>query len=177
VKLLPSAATTRARSASRRLLLAAVVPAVAVLSVTGVALSQAGASPVSPPAAPAARAAVHQPVLGRAAGTFSRATGLGKIRPRRIDFGGDPTSFVKRITWHSWGGLRARGTGRAVWVPPGQPTSSGRVQNVTIVGFHRGMCHGTFMYRAVEWFFPQHHQHFTTHHYANVCAGHWVGAS
>lgn len=168
MKLLPSAATIRARSASRRLLAVAVVPAAAVLSLTGVAVSQAGA---------AAPAAVHQPVLGRAAGTFSRATGLGKVRPRRIDFGGDPTSFVKRISWHSWGGLRAKGTGRAVWVPPNQPVSNGRIQNVTIVAFHRGMCHGTFMYKAVEWYFPQHHQHFTTRHYANVCAGHWVGTS
>jgi hypothetical protein len=64
-----------------------------------------------------------------------------------------------------------------VWVPPNQPVSNGRIQNVRIVGFHRGMCNGTFMYKAVEWFFPQHHQHFTTHHYANVCAGHWVGTS
>jgi hypothetical protein len=167
VKLLTSAATTRARSASRRLLAVAVVPAVAVLGLTGVALSPAGAAP----------AAVHQPVLGRAAGTFNRATGLGKVRPRRIDLGGDPTSFVKRITWHRWGGLRAKGTGRAVWVPPGQPVSHGRIQNVTIVGFHRGICHGTFMYKAVEWYFPQHHQHFTVHHFANVCAGHWVGIS
>lgn len=172
MKLLPSAVTTRARSASRRLLLAAVVPAVAVLSLTGVALSQAGAASAAP-AAPA----VHQPVLGRASGDFSRATGLGKVRPHRIDFGGDPTSFVKRITWHSWGGLRAKGTGRAVWVPPNQPVSNGRIQNVTIVGFHRGMCDGTFMYKAVEWYFPQHNQHFTIHHYANVCAGHWVGTS
>jgi hypothetical protein len=171
VKLLPSAATTRARSASRRLLAVAVVPAVAVLSLSGVAVSQAGAAPAAP------AAAVHRPVLGRAAGSFSRATGLGKVRPHRIDLGGDPTSFVKRITWHSWGGLRATGTGRAVWVPPDQPVSNGRIQNVRIVGFHRGMCNGTFMYKAVEWFFPQHHQHFTTHHYANVCAGHWVGTS
>jgi hypothetical protein len=168
VKLLTTAATTRARSASRRLLAVAVVPAAAVLSLTGVAVSQAGAAPAP---------AVHQPVLGRASGDFSRATGLGKVKPRRIDFGGDPTSFVKRITWHSWGGLRATGTGRAVWVPPDQPVSNGRIQNVRIVGFHRGMCNGTFMYKAVEWFFPQHHQHFTTHHYANVCAGHWVGTS
>jgi hypothetical protein len=171
VKLLSTTATTRARSASRRLLAVAVLPAVAVLSLTGVAVSQAGAAPA------ATAHAVHQPVLGRASGDFSRATGLGKVRPRRIDFGGDPTSFVKRITWHSWGGLRARGTGRAVWVPPNQPVSNGRIQNVTIVAFHRGMCHGTFMYKAVEWFFPQHHQHFTRHHYANVCAGHWVGTS
>jgi hypothetical protein len=171
VKLLSTTATTRARSASRRLLSVAVLPAVAVLSLTGVAVSQAGAAPA------AAAPAVHQPVLGRASGNFSEATGLGKVKPRRIDFGGDPTSFVKRITWHSWGGLRARGTGRAVWVPPGQPTSNGRIQNATIVAFHRGMCHGTFMYKAVEWFFPQHHQHFTRHHYANVCAGHWVGTS
>jgi len=168
VKLLTTAATTRARSASRRLLAVALVPAAAVLSLTGVAVSQAGAAPAP---------AVHRPVLGRASGNFSDATGLGKVRPRRIDFNGDPTSFVRRITWHSWGGLRAKGTGRAVWVPPGQPTSNGRIQNATIVGFHRGMCDGTFMYKAVEWYFPQHHQHFTIHHYANVCAGHWVGAS
>ena len=170
MKLLSTTATTRARSASRRLLSVAVLPAVAVLSLTGVAVSQAGAAPAPAPAA-------HQPVLGRASGNFSHATGLGKVRPRRIDFGGDPTSFVKRITWHSWGGLRAKGTGRAVWVPPNQPVSNGRIQNVRIVGFHRGMCDGTFMYKAVEWYFPQHHQHFTTHHYANVCAGHWVGTS
>ena len=170
MKLLSTTATTRARSASRRLLSVVVLPAVAVLSLTGVTVSQAGAALAPAPA-------VHQPVLGRASGNFSEATGLGKVRPRRIDFGGDPTSFVKRITWHSWGGLRARGTGRAVWVPPGQPTSNGRIQNATIVAFHRGMCHGTFMYKAVEWFFPQHHQHFTRHHYANVCAGHWVGTS
>jgi hypothetical protein len=128
VKLLPSAVTTRARSASRRLLAVAVVPAVAVLSLTGVALSQAGAAPAA-----LAAPAVHQPVLGRASGDFSRATGLGKVRPRRIDFGGDPTSFVKRITWHSWGGLRARGTGRAVWVPPRNVRRDVHVQSRRVV--------------------------------------------
>ena len=44
-----------------------------------------------------------------------------------------------------------------------------------MVAFHLGRCHGTLMYKAVEWFFPQHGQSFSPVNYENVCAGTFHG--
>jgi len=115
------------------------------------------------------------PTLGRPAGVFARGEGFGQVRPSRIFNGGDPTGLVTHITWKSWGGARASGTGTSDYVGPGQSVATGTPQPVTVVAFSRGACHGRYMYRAVEWYFPGHGQRFSPHRYENICTGSYVG--
>jgi hypothetical protein len=130
-----------------------------------------GSAPASSGSAPAGG-----PTLGRLAGVFSRGAGFGQVRPARIFNGGDPTGLVTRITWSSWGGGKATGTGTSVYVAPGQSNAQGRLQSATVVAFRLGSCHGTVMYRAVEWYFPQHGQKFSASHYEDICAGSYAPA-
>jgi hypothetical protein len=111
------------------------------------------------------------PALGRLAGVFAHGVGFGQVRPSRIFNGGDPTGLVTHITWTSWGGPRATGTGRAVYVGPSQTVATGTVQTVTVVAFDLGSCHGKRMYQAVEWYFPQHGQAFDPSRYEDICTG------
>jgi hypothetical protein len=124
-----------------------------------------------------ASGASHQarPVLGRLAGDFSHGTGFGKAEPPRIFNGGDPTGLVSKIRWSGWGGPRATGTGMAEYIGPGASVATGREIRATVVAFHLGRCHGTLMYKAVEWFFPQHGQAFSPVNYEDVCAGSFHG--
>lgn len=41
----------------------------------------------------------------------------------------------------------------------------------TVVAFNLGLCGGKLMYRAVEWYFPQHEQAFNPSQYENICTG------
>ncbi|MBO0835693.1 MAG: hypothetical protein J2P28_09260 [Actinobacteria bacterium] len=103
--------------------------------------------------------------------------GYGQVEPQTINNNGDPTSLVTHITWSSWGGAMAHGSGTSTWVPPGQPTSSGLQQTATVVAFNLGTCAGKPSYNAVVWYFPQHGEQFSGHRYFNSCAGQWVGSS
>jgi hypothetical protein len=58
-----------------------------------------------------------------------------------------------------------------------QPVAAGTQQSATVVAFNLGTCAGKLMYQAVEWYFPQHGQSFSSSHYENVCAGTFVPAS
>ena len=118
------------------------------------------------------RAAV--PTLGRPAGLFAHGAGFGQIRPSKIFNGGDPTGLVSHITWTSWGGARASGTGMSDYVGSGQSVATGSQERVTVVAFDRGTCHGRPAYRAVEWYFPSHGQRFNPHRYENICTGTYV---
>ena len=136
------------------------------------------ASAVTPPpsaTAPATSAAT--PVLGRLVGIFARGTGFGQARPAEIYNGGDPTGLVTKISWPSWGGATATGTGTSTYVAANQPVAAGTQQSATIVAFDLGTCDGKLMYQAVEWYFPQHGQSFSPNHYENVCAGTYVPAA
>jgi hypothetical protein len=118
----------------------------------------------------AAQAAGHVPIL---AGPWSSGQkGYGKIKPRTIYNGGDPTGLVKHITWSSWGGKRAMGTGTSWWVGPHQSVNQGHFERgAKIVLFHLSRCHGRRAYDAIEWFFPRHGQHFDPRSYINSCTG------
>jgi hypothetical protein len=111
------------------------------------------------------------PTLGRVAGDFAHGAGFGKVKPARIFNGGDPTGLVTHISWKSWGGGQAIGTGTSVWVGPNQSVAQGRPAAVTVEAFRLGMCHGKLAYRAVEWYFPEHGQSFNPHRYENICSG------
>ena len=157
-----SAALAVARTAA----LAAGLPAMILLAGCG---SQPGSGPgASPPA---------RPVLGRLAGDFSHGGGFGHVEPAKIFNGGDPTGLVTKIHWSGWGGPRATGTGLAEYIGPGQSVATGRQEKATVVAFHLGRCHGTLMYKAVVWFFPQHGQAFNPHSYENVCSGTFHGTA
>ena len=140
----------------------------------------ASAPPGTPPATSAspqsspAPAAV--PVLGRPAGIFAQGQGFGQVKPAKIFNGGDPTGLVTGVVWNSWGGPRAIASGTSDYVGSGQSVASGTQKPVTVVAFKLGTCHGTLMYKAVEWYFPGEGQTFNPHQYENICTGSYVPA-
>jgi len=116
------------------------------------------------------------PVLGRSAGLFGHnSQGFGEVRPATVFNGGDPTGLVMDITWSSWGGSTAIGTGTSDYVGPNQTVAGGTQEKVRIVAFDLGTCGGTLMYQAVEWYFPQHGQNFNPSQYEDICTGSYVG--
>jgi len=116
------------------------------------------------------------PTLGQRAGDFVNGKGFGQAKPSEIYNGGDPTGLVTHITWNSWGGPHAIGTGTAEYIGPNQSVSTGSQEMATIVAFNLGTCNGQRMYQAVEWYFPQHGQTFDPHQYEDICTGTYVGS-
>lgn len=104
----------------------------------------------------------------------SGGAGYGTVKPHEVSNGGDPTGVVSGIIWHSWGGAKAIGIGKSDYVPPGQTVAGGRLENVRIVAFQPGLCAGRSVYRAVEWYFPEHSQAFHPGTYINACTGAYV---
>jgi hypothetical protein len=86
--------------------------------------------------------------------------GYGSVRPTLVSNGGDPTGVVSSITWQSWGGSQAVGTGTSDYVAPGQTVADGSQQTVTIVAYNLGTCDGQSAYQDVEWYFPGQGQTF-----------------
>jgi hypothetical protein len=112
------------------------------------------------------------PTLG-VASAVPHGKGFGQVKPRRVDYGGDPTSFVSDVKWHSWGGAQAVGHGKALWVWPGWCVACGGVElPATVVAFGRRTCQGHSAYAYVEWFFPSRGQSFNRRLAgANLCGG------
>jgi hypothetical protein len=132
----------------------------------------------SSPAAPASgNPAAALPTLGQLAGVFAHGQGIGQVKPTEIFNGGDPTGLVTQVVWRSWGGAQAIATGISDYVGPGQTVAGGKEEPVTVVAFNLGICNGRLMYRAVEWYFPQHKQAFDPGHYEDICMGTYVPAS
>jgi hypothetical protein len=146
-----------------------------IVPVTAAALICAGCAGSAGSGTASTQAAV--PTLGRVAGVFAQGAGFGQVRPAKIFNGGDPTGLVTHIAWTSWGGSRAVGTGTSDYVGPNQTVATGSEQRATVVAFSLGSCHGKRMYRAVEWYFPQHGQSFSASHYQDICNGSYVPAS
>ena len=113
------------------------------------------------------------PTLGRS-WTMGQK-GYGQIRPTIISNGGDPTGLVQDVVWQSWGGPIATGTGISEYVGPNQIVANGTEERSTVVAFNRGICRNTFMYEAVEWYFPQHGESFNPNAYIDICTGTYVG--
>ncbi len=84
--------------------------------------------------------------------------GFGRVKPAEISLGGDPTGILSRITWHSWGGSQATGTGTSTYVGPGQTVAQGTRQTATVVADDPGTCNGVPAYQQVVWYYPQHGQ-------------------
>jgi hypothetical protein len=129
------------------------------------------ATPAPPQSSPTPAAV---PVLGRPAGIFAQGQGFGQVKPVKIFNGGDPTGLVTGVVWSSWGGPRATASGTSDYVGNGQSVASGTQKPVTVVAFKLGTCHGTLMYKAVEWYFPGEGGAFNPHQYENICTGSYV---
>lgn len=97
--------------------------------------------------------------------------GYGRVKPTTIYNGGDPSGLVRLIHWSSWGGPRAIGSGVAEYIAANQDVAGGSEEPARIVLFQRGTCRGRFAYNAIEWYFPQHGEHFNAHAYINACTG------
>lgn len=83
----------------------------------------------------------------------SNGKGYGTEKPTEVYAGGSPTSRIYDITWSSWGGDRAEGTGTGTWREDGRV---GREQYLpaTVVVSDIGMCDGKRAYLKITWFFP-----------------------
>src|SRR5580658_6778909 len=93
--------------------------AIAVVALAGCSATH------QPSAALAAATAAHvKPTLGVRTGTFFNGVGFGKVAPREVFNGGDPTGLVTAITWHGWGKKAAVGAGRGIYVAPNEPVAA-----------------------------------------------------
>ena len=114
-----------------------------------------------------------QPTLG---GVWNPSVrGYGTVQPARVFNGGDPTGDIWDITWTSWGGEQAVGTGTSYGIPPGAGGVAQSVkQPATIVAYNLGTCDGQLMYQAVKWYFPGNGQTFDPAGHYNICTGDFV---
>jgi hypothetical protein len=94
------------------------------------------------------------PTLGLASAFGPSAAGFGQVRPSEISLGGDPTGMVNGISWQSWGGAQATGTGTGTYVGPGQTAAQGSPEPADVVASGLGTCGGAPAYRQVTWYFP-----------------------
>jgi hypothetical protein len=84
--------------------------------------------------------------------------GFGQAKPTEIFLGGDPTGLVSGITWSSWGGSQAVGSGASTYVAPNESAAQGSVQTATVVASDLGTCGGVAAYQQVIWYFPSEGQ-------------------
>jgi hypothetical protein len=140
------------------------------LIVTAATLTTAAASVLV--AAPAANAD-GQPTLGVVWAPYQ--DGYGTARPSRVPNGGDPTGIIASITWSSWGGAQATGTGVGFWHAPNATVADGTNAPATIVAWDLGPCNGKQVYRAVNWYFPSKGETLNKNQYINICTGAYVG--
>jgi hypothetical protein len=99
-----------------------------------------------------------EPTLGAAGAFGPNGVGFGTVRPEEISLGGDPTGILTGITWQSWGGAQATGTGTSTYVAPGQTVAQGTQEAATVVAYGLGTCKGAPAYQQVVWYFAQHGQ-------------------
>ena len=111
------------------------------------------------------------PTLGRQWAPNQK--GYGKVKPRTIDNGGDPTGLVDHVRWRRWGERRAIGSGFGYWVWPGQGVAGGSIRTrAVVVAYDLGRCRGRRAYRKIHWFFPKYGESFDPQWwYINICTG------
>lgn len=113
------------------------------------------------------------PTLGLKLPSTHWGGGFGVARPSAISFNGDPTSFISKIRWSSWGGRQAVGHGVAGFDWPGFGVADGTSYvGATVVAFDLGTCNGQPAYRREEWYFPQYGEGFAPASAVwNICTG------
>src|ERR1700730_16925749 len=116
------------------------------------------------------------PILAKGPWPGPFISGYGQVRPSTVDNRGD--ELVGGIHWPTWGGPRAIGTGMSFdYVGPHQIVPDfGAQQTATIVAFHLARCDGRRAYTAIEWYFPQHGQHFNPANYVDACTNIYSGS-
>jgi hypothetical protein len=102
--------------------------------------------------------------------------GYGTVRPGYISGDGDPTSIVSAVSWETWGGATAVGTGTSSDPRGARSTADSVQRQATVEAFDLGECDGKLVYRAVEWYFPSVGDKFDPASYLNTCTGLWVGS-
>jgi hypothetical protein len=156
----------------------ATAPTAAPATASAAPTTRPAATTTSSPSVPASvGSAGPVPTLGQSAGVFAHGEGFGQVKPSKIFNGGDPTGLVTHVAWKSWGGARAVATGISDYVAPNQSVAGGTEEAATVVAFNLGTCDGKLMYRAVEWYFPQHKQAFDPGRYEDICTGTYVPGS
>jgi hypothetical protein len=110
------------------------------------------------------------PVLGTAS-WGQNLKGYGAVKPVEIFGNGDPTSIATDISWQSWGGSQATGTGLSIYVSGNEDVSQAPQEQAKIVAFNLGTCEGVPSYDAVTWYFPQYGEAFNPNHYWDTCTG------
>jgi len=107
-------------------------------------------------------AATVRPIVSPKADPYYRFGGLkgtkgfGRVRPREIYSGGDPTGLGCDIHWHGWGGRVARGTGVGWYISGNQSVAQGRAAIATVIASKLGMWKGRPAYNPLTWSFPHH---------------------
>ncbi len=76
--------------------------------------------------------------------------GNGRVKPRTVFNGGDPTGLVRKIRWYSWGVAHAVGSGITNYVGPHQGVLQGTQERAKIVLFQLGRCNGRRAYDAID---------------------------
>jgi hypothetical protein len=115
-----------------------------------------------------------EPTLGQA--WTPNQDGYGMVRPAKVFNGGDPTGMIWDISWSSWGGERAEGTGTSYWEAPGAAVAESVSRPATIVAYNLGTCDGQLMYQAAKWYFPGEGESFDPRGHYNICTGDYVDA-
>jgi hypothetical protein len=87
------------------------------------------------------------------AGAWFEGSGFGQVEPSLVYLGGDPTGRLTSITWSSWGGAEATGSGTGFYVPPNTITADGSSKPAIVIAFDLGTCGGHAAYEKVEWYF------------------------
>jgi hypothetical protein len=118
-------------------------------------------------AAVVSRAQRQLPILGLDVAWPYR--GFEQIEPRYVTWGGDGTSFIRDVHWATWGGEQAVGQGVAEYVGPNGSPASGHAEAATVVASDLGRCQGHFVYRELEWYFPQHHEQLRQKYQWHTC--------
>ena len=111
--------------------------------------------------APSKEPVLGSPSIASQTGAVGDCTGYGQIKPTNFQGCGDPTSVLSNISWQSWGGAQATGTGTGLYVDPNQDVADGTEQQANVVAYDLGSCpDGTYAYQEIEWYFPEEGQSF-----------------
>lgn len=106
----------------------------------------------SPPAKPSRTPAQKVVLGGDLKGTADK--GMGTVKPSYIDFGGHPTTILRKVKWTSWGGDVATATAEAMWIPPGKATVDAQWEKASVRAEKIGTCNGKRAYTRLVWTFP-----------------------
>lgn len=116
---------------------------------TAVALVSSAAAATEPIVSPKADPYFHN-------GGLKRTKGFGRVEPREIFYGGDPTGLVCDIHWQSWGGRVARGTGVGWYISGNQSVNEGHEAIATVIASNLGTWKNRPAYNRLRWSFPDH---------------------